>query len=167
MFEAFLDYISRTNLFNFILFAGIIIYLFDKLDIMSGLEKGAKDVAQTIENSENVKTVSEEKLHTIEDKISHLENEVEEIIKTSKQNANIVGDKIISDAENMVTVISDNSKKLVENKTALLKNDIMKRASLASIEVAKKQIIEELNRNQELHTKLIDESVEAIDGVEI
>ena len=47
----------------------------------------------------------------------------------------------------------------------ILKNELLKRASLASVEVAKNHIINELNTNQGLHDKLIDESIEAIEGV--
>ena len=43
-----------------------------------------------------------------------------------------------------------------------MKNDLIKRATLASVEVAKSHIINELNNNQDLHNKLIDESIEAI-----
>ena len=61
-------------------------------------------------------------------------------------------------------MIKDNSKKLVENKSALLKNDILRRASEASIEVARNHIVNELNNNYDLHQKLIDESLEALNS---
>ena len=41
----------------------------------------------------------------------------------------------------------------------------MKRASLASIEVARNHIVNELSWNQGLHDKLIDESIDALVGV--
>ena len=46
----------------------------------------------------------------------------------------------------------------------ILKNELLKRASLASVEVAKNHIVNELSWNQGLHDKLIDESIEAIEG---
>ena len=52
----------------------------------------------------------------------------------------------------------------MENKSALLKNDILKRASEASIEVARNHIVNELNNNYDLHQKLIDESLEALNS---
>jgi F0F1-type ATP synthase membrane subunit b/b' len=167
MFETVLDYIARTNLFNFIIFAGIIVYLFIKLDVIGGLNKGAKGVAEKIEESKTAKEESETKLQTIEDKVSHLEDEVNEIIKQSEENAKIVGEQIITDTDKSVENIKSNAIKLVENKTAILKNDIMRRASLASVEVAKDHIINELNNNYDLHNKLIDESIEEINRVEL
>ncbi len=167
MFETVLDYIARTNLFNFIIFAGIIAYLFVKLDVIGGLKKGTDCVAEKIEDSKNAKQESETKLQTIEDKVSHLGEEIETIINQSVKNAEIVGSQIISDAENSVENIKTNTVKLVEHRTAVLKNDIMRRASLASVEVAREHIIKELNDNKDLHNKLIDESVDAINGVEL
>ena len=167
MFESFIDYIARTNLFNFIIFAGIIAYLFIKLDVLGGMDKGAKSVAEKIDDSKTVKEESEKKLTAIEDTVAHLEDEVEQIIKQSEENAKLVGGQILSEAEKSAENIKSNALKLIENKTGVLKNDIMRRASLASVEVAKGQIINELNNNADLHNKLIDESIESINGAEL
>ena len=164
MFETVLDYIARTNLFNFIIFAGIIAYLFVKLDVIGGLKKGAEDVAQKIDNSTAAKKESETHLHSVEEKVANLENEVNDIIKQSESNAELVGERIIEEAGKSVENIKNNTDKLILNKTSVLKNDIMRRASLASVEVAKEHIINELNNNIDLHNKLIDESIEAIEG---
>ena len=167
MFEAFIDYIARTNLFNFIIFAGIILYLFIKLDVVGGLDKGAEGIAEKIDDSKNLKEESEIKLSAIENTVAHVEDEVEQIIKQSEENAKLVGGQILSEAEKSVENIKSNALKLIENKTDVLKNDIMRRASFASVEVAKEQIVNELNNNAELHNKLIDESIESINGAEL
>ena len=167
MFEQVIDYISRTNLFNFIIFAGIIIYLFIKLDVIGGLEKAKDDVAHSIEASEATKETSEENLHTVEDRVAGLAEEIDKIIEQSECNAKLVGEKIICDANKSAESINENAEKLIENKTALMRNDILKRASDASVEVAKNHIINELNNNYELHEKLINESIEAINGVDL
>lgn len=167
MFESFLDYISRTNLFNFIIFAAIIAAVCIKLDIIGMLNASKNAVAEEIDDSNATKTESEEYLNSIKDSVSHLGEEIDEIIENSKHNAELVGEKIISDAEVATENIKTNTEKLVENKTALIKNDILKRASIASVELAKNQIINELNNNNELHDRLIDESVDAISGVDL
>ena len=63
--------------------------------------------------------------------------------------------------------IKYNSKKTADARAGLIRNDIMRRASAASVDVAKNHIINELRNNPELHNKLIDESVDAINGVKI
>ena len=167
MLSAFLDYIARTNLFNFILFASIIAFIFVKLDVIGIIENAKNSVVDTIKNSEKTKSDSEDVLSEAENKISNLSEEVDSIINSSVDNAKLVGDKLLSDTNNTLENMRHNSEKLVENKTESIRNDIFKRASLASVEVAKSKIIEELNNNRELHNKLIDESVEQINEVNL
>ena len=164
MLGSVLDYISRTNLFNFVIFLSVLIFLFKKVDVVGMLENMKNSVVENIEASKTSKTESETQLKEIEEKVSHIEEEIDGIIKKSEQNAKLVGEKIIDDANHTVSSIKDNSKKLVENKSALLKNDILKRASQASIEVARNHIVNELNNNYDLHQRLIDESLEALNS---
>ena len=164
MLGSVLDYISRTNLFNFVIFLSILIFLFKKIDVVGMLENMKNAVIKNIEASKTSKSESETHLKEIQEKVSHIEEEIDGIIKKSEQNAKLVGEKIIEDANHTVESIKDNSKKLVENKSALLKNDILKRASEASIEVARNHIVSELNNNNDLHQRLIDESLEALNS---
>ena len=164
MLGSVLDYISRTNLFNFVIFLSILIFLFKKIDVVGMLDNMKNVVIENIESSKTSKSDSEIHLKEIEEKVSHIEEEIDGIIKKSEQNAKLVGEKIIEDANHTVESIKDNSKKLVENKSALLKNDILRRASEASIEVARNHIVNELNNNYDLHQKLIDESLEALNS---
>ena len=164
MLGSVLDYISRTNLFNFVIFLSILIFLFKKIDVVGMLDNMKNVVIENIEASKTPKSESETHLKEIQEKVSHIEEEIDGIIKKSEQNAKLVGEKIIEDANHTVESIKDNSKKLVENKSALLKNDILRRASEASIEVARNHIVNELNNNYDLHQKLIDESLEALNS---
>ena len=167
IFSTIWEYIGRTNLFNFVIFVAIFGIIFRSIKLGEKLEDSRQDIANCIEESDNAKNESVTNLEAIQNDIAHIEEDVAEIIRQSEENANSVGEKILEDANNQVAVIKDNSIKTIENKTVLLKNDIMKRASLASIEVAKKHIIDELSWNQGLHEKLIDESIEAIEGIEL
>ena len=137
MFETVLDYIARTNLFNFIIFAAVFALIFWKVDLIGGLEKGRMSIAEKIEDSEATKNEAVTGMKTIEDKVSNLESEIDEIVKKSEENAKIVGQKIITEANQTAENIKTGVVKLTENKAALLKNDIMRRASLAAVETAK------------------------------
>lgn len=167
MLGAILDYISRTNLFNFIIFFSIIVFICRKINLGTKLDDAKNVIKQRVEDSKTEKENSEKNLKNIEDTVAHLSEEIDEIIEKSKINAKLVGEKILEDANNLANGIRENSKKLVENKTALLKNDLLRKASEASIEVAKNHIINELNNNYELHNRLIDESVDAISEVNL
>lgn len=165
--NAVIDYIARTNLFNFVIFAGIIIFLVKKLKVNTKMANAADEIKKTIENSEIAKSESETKLSAIEESMTHLAEEVDAIIAESDERAELVGAKIIDSAEKAVLVVKDNTEKALENSRMLLKNDLIRRASLASVEIAKAHIREELSKNAELHNKLIEESIDAIEGVEL
>ena len=162
-----INYIGRTNLFNFVIFLAIIIFVCKKINVTGKLEAAKKDVVNNIENSKTAKSDSESTLKAIEESVAHIEEEIDEIIKKAEENARMVGGKILEDAEKSVENIKYNSKKTADVRAGLIRNDIMRRASAASVDVAKNHIINELRNNPELHNKLIDESVDAINGVEI
>ena len=164
--SAVLEYILRTNLFNFIIFAGIIIYLCIKLDVSGKLQQGKDSVKENVDASSAAQKDSEVNLAGIESKMANLQAEVEEIISKSSENVQLVGKQIIAETNKTVKNIKDNSQKMIENKTSVLRNDILRKVSLASVEVAKNHIISELNNNNELHLKLIDESIDAINVME-
>ena len=166
-FNEIIDFVARTNLFNFVIFLSIIIFLLKKLDLSQKLDKMVEDVNQTIENSEEAKTESQKQLSSIEESMNNLDTEINAIFEKSEENALLVGSKVLEDANKQALIIKDNSEKTIENNLQLLKNDLIRRASLASIEVAKSHIIEELNNNSELHDKLIDESIDSIEIVNI
>lgn len=164
-FNIFVDYIARTNLFNFVIFLSIIIYLLKRINITSKLEDAQTSIKNTIVESETIKVKSEERLSCIEDSLSHIEEEINSIIEKSEENARVIGEKILQDGHNTALTIRENKDKAIENSYIILKNELLKRASLASVEIAKNHIINELSWNQELHDKLIDESIEAIEGI--
>jgi F0F1-type ATP synthase membrane subunit b/b' len=122
-----------------------------------------KSWTDKIKESETIKEESEERLNTIESSMSIIEREIDSILSASEENAKLIGEKILQDGQKTALVVKENTEKALQNSYALLKNDLLKKASLASVEVAKNHIIEELRKNTELHDKLIEESIEAIE----
>ena len=167
IFKAILSKQAIAVLSNFIVFSTIIILVLTKVVNTSTLIYSAQQaVSKEIYDSENVKVESETRLASVEDSMAHVEEEIDSILSKSEQNAKLVGEKILVDAERSVQILHDNTAKSIANSQTLLKNDLIKRVSLASVEVAKKQILQELNNNQGLHDKLIDESLNSIDIME-
>ena len=164
IFGGILSKQATSVLSNFVVFSAIIIFVMTRIVNTSSLiETAQKSVVDEIYASENVKVESEAKLSKVEESMAHIEEEIESILSKSEQNAKLVGEKILIDADKSIQILQDNTAKSIENSQVLLKNDLIKRVSLASVEVAKKQILQELNNNQGLHDRLIDESLESID----
>ena len=163
IFKNALSFNARAVMANFIVFAMIIGFVLKQaVHPKAILEQAQTVVENEIKDSETTKEESEERLTAIQKSSRNVKKEINNIIKKSEQNAQLVGTKIIEEAEKTANIVKDNTEKVIENNLVLLKNDLIKRASLASVEIAKNQILKELNDNNELHNKLIDESIEAI-----
>ena len=137
----------------------IILFLAHKMDVKGKLEQSKQEVNKVIEESKTVKAESETRLTSIEESMTHIEE--------SEETAKLVGEKIVQDAEKNTLIIRDNASKAIENSRMILKNDLIRRATLASVEVAKSKILHELYHNQGLHDQLIEESINAIEGVQL
>lgn len=162
-FKTVLSPLSRAVLSNFILFALIIgLVMKQVVHPKSMLEKAQTAIEDEIKASELAKETSEEKLTSIQKSSRNVKKEVAAILEKSEENAQLVGAKILEDAEKTALIVKENADKAIENSQLLIKNDLIRRASLASVEVARAHILNELNVNVELHDKLIDESIEAL-----
>lgn len=164
--KAVISSTARAVLSNFIVFALIIgLVMKQVVHPKAMLEIEQTAIENQIKDSETAKADSEVRLSTIENSMANIEKEIDSILKTSEENSILVGEKILQDGQKTALVVKENTQKALENSYTLLKNDLLKKVSLASVEVAKNHIIDELSKNIELHNKLIDESIEAIDGV--
>ena len=165
VFKNFLSFSARAVLSNFIVFALVIgIVMKQVVHPQAMLEVEQTVIENQIKESEAVKEDSEVRLSTIESSMANIEKEIDSILSTSEENAKLVGEKILQDGQKTALVVKENTEKALQNSYTLLKNDLLKKASLASVEVARNHIIDELSRNAELHDKLIEESIEAIEG---
>lgn len=166
VFKNFISFSARAVLSNFIVFALIIGFVLKQVvHPKAMLEKEQTVIENQIKDSENLKEESEARLSMIENSMANIENEINSILAASEENSVLVGEKIIQDGQKTALVVKENAQKALQNSYTLLKNDLLKKVSLASVEVAKNHIIDELNRNADLHNKLIDESIEVIEVV--
>lgn len=165
VFKNFLSFSARAVLSNFIVFALVIgIVMKQVVHPQAMLEVEQTAIENQIKDSEAVKEDSAVRLSTIESSMANIEKEIDFILSTSEENAKLVGEKILQDGQKTALVVKENAEKALQNSYTLLKNDLLKKASLASVEVARNHIIDELSRNAELHDKLIEESIEAIES---
>ncbi len=162
----FISFTARAVLSNFIVFALIIGFVLKQvIHPQAMLEKEQTAIETQIKDSEKAKEESEVKLSSIENSMSNIEKEIDSILSAGNENAKLIGEKIIQDGEKTALIIKENAEKALQNSYTLLKNDLLLKASLASVEIAKNHILNELSANTELHDKLINESIEAIEGV--
>lgn len=166
LLKNFISFTARAVFSNFIVFALIIGFVLKQvIHPQAMLEKEQTVIETQIKDSEKAKEESEVKLSSIENSMNNIEKEIDSILNAGNENAKLIGEKIIQDGEKTALIIKENAEKALQNSYTLLKNDLLLKASLASVEIAKNHILNELSANTELHDKLINESIEAIEGV--
>ena len=96
-----------------------------------------------------------------------IEKDVDKIFEESEKSSKLVGEKILENAKITADTTKKTADRTIHNCQKLVKNDVLKRVSMASIELAKSHIKEELAKNFNLHKKLIEESINSLEEVEL
>lgn len=163
IFKNILPFTSRAVLANFIVFSAIIVIVVKKfIKPNEALEVAQNEIKNKIENSQNTKEESQKRLASTKESLENIGALIESIFKQSNSNAQKIGEKIVQDAHKTASSIQNDTDKTIKNNQNSLKTDLIKRTSKALIEIAKAQIVNELEKNPQLHNKLIEESIETI-----
>ena len=151
------------NFLNFLLFVLFFVWLFKKINfgkIIAGLQSKIADLidATKKDKDKSIKELSEAKMA-----IKNIDSEITTIVNDAKKSAEVISEKIKTEAENQVENIGLNAKKVIDAEGKRLVSKLTKNASKASVAVAKNQIIKALEQNPGLHEKYINESIDELD----
>ena len=152
----FWNVIVESNTLNFVVFVLILAYLCKKID-----------VNKIIEASKEAKEVAIKDLAKAEDSVKNVATEVETILADAKVTASKMREKIAEDAKLQAESIKKNAKKIIDAEEKIIYNLLMKKASKASLEVAKSHIKDTLRNNEALQDKYINESIDKLDGLNL
>lgn len=163
MFDFSIANILKSNLINFVIMIGLFVFIMIKISAKNKDKKSEIDtIKEKIENSENSKNDSYAILEQVEEKLENSKFEVEKILEDAKQNAAELLKKAEIEAQKSVIDIEKNTEKIISSEFNQIQNEIKKELALRSINNAKENIIDKLNKNPELHQKYIDEAIEMI-----
>ena len=161
----FLHLIVESNLFNFSIFLLIIIVVAKKIDIPSMLEKLKNNISEKINASENKKNNALNKLSEAKESVKASDKEIEIVLNDTKNNAENIKNKIISDANEKIDEINNNSKKIILNEENTLNNLLTSQQAKKSLDIARNHIIQTLKENPDLQRKFLDYSLKELDEV--
>jgi len=156
------ELIVKSNTFNFIIMVALFAFIIKKCKLTQKLDEAIAKIKETIEKSEVVKNNSLEELRQADEKTKNIVFELEEIDKKAQENIATLKEKIASDAEAQVNSIKLNADKIIDAKEKEIISHLSKKTILASIEIARKHIINLLKQNPDYHQKFIRESIEEI-----
>lgn len=152
-----------TNTFNFLIFAAIIIWIFKKINAKAIIDSLHAKVVETIETAKKTKEEAHGHLKEVEKSVENLPEVLNSILQDASKSAEVIEKKLLEDAQKQVEHIRVNAEKVIEAEEKMLTSKLTKKASKASVELAKSHIQTALEKNPQLHEKYINDSIEELD----
>ena len=155
--------IVKSNTFNFVLMIALFAFIIKKCKLGQKLDDAIVKIKETIEKSQAVYKESEEELNKNIEKTKNIAQEIKEIEQKGEQNLKSIEEKLNKDNENQINSIKLNADRVIEAKEKEIVSELSKKTILASVEVAKRHIIDLLKKHPEYHQNFIKESIEELD----
>ena len=155
--------IVESNTFNFILFAAILVWIFQKINIKEIIVTLQKKIIKLIDEVKREHEEAKNKLHKAEKAVENLPQELNSIVDDAKKSAQVISEKILMEAQKQVENIKTNMTKVIEAEEKLLIANLTKTTSKASVDLAKSHIQKNLEEKPNLHEKYINESIDELD----
>ncbi len=155
--------IVKSNTFNFLILLGLIIFAIKFFKVGSLIEKACTKVKETVENSDLEKENSKVELQKANETIKNIANEVKEIFDNAQKSAELMGEKILKDADLQAKSIEQNAKKVMEFESKKVALNLTQKTALASLEVAKNHIKNTLKEKPQYHNDFIQKSIDELD----
>jgi len=163
----FLDALLKSNIINFVITALLIAGVLYKLDITGKLKKNADEIKDYTLAAGNEKADAQKKLDIINGKVQKLPELIDRIKKSTENSVKNYEKKVQEDIEETKLDMSKNSQRILNLETNKFKNELIQILSEKSVETARKNAIERLNENKELHNIYIDKAIEELDRINL
>ena len=159
--------ILHSNAINFVIMVAFFLFIAYKMKVSQAVENHRASIQKTIEDSDLLKKDSAEELQKVEKSLENLPQELEGILKNAEQTAKAYESKTKAEIDKLVQSIKDNTEKQISAEEKHTNSVVLKNAGNASVEVAQKQVMKALERDNSLHRKLISDFINEIDGLEV
>ncbi len=159
--------ILESNLINFIVVFVIMAYIIKKINVGDKIENVRKTIKSYVDESSNEKAAAEKELSQIQAKIEHLQDDIKYIEATAQNNIKGFENKIQEEIYEKKKDIDKNAERILNLETKNFKDKLSSVLSEASINLVRKNAIEQLKNNRELHNKYINEALEGIDKINL
>lgn len=159
--------ILTSNLFNFVLMLVFLGWIIKKCDIAGALERGRKSIEERITLSNQKREDALKNLYDTQAEGANVDKEIFETLEKAEQNAVIVGEKLVEEAKVQSQTFGKNTQKTIDTAIENLKINLTNETAQKAVELAKQHIKKQLADNRELHIRYINESIDALKGVDL
>ncbi len=163
----FWNLIVQSNTFNFAILAIIIAIVCVKIDLPSVIEKIREEVSLAIENANSEKQSAEKELKKTKKLVKNTDLEVTEKLEHAKKNANLLSSEIKKNTDLAIQQIKENVDRIIQAEEKKINAGITQETIQSSIELAKRNIIDKLVSNPELHNEFIEKSIKELEKIEL
>jgi len=157
----------ETNTFNFIIFIALLALIFKKINIHSMITSIQEKLIKIIEEAKNSQKEATEALLNAEKSLENLDDDLKVIVSEAEKSAEVIGKKILSEAEKQIQSIESNALKVIDAEEKLLISKLTKNTSKASVQIAQSHVEKVLQETPTLHDKYIDESIDELDRLSL
>lgn len=155
--------IVKSNAFNFLILLGLIIFAIKFFKVGNLIDSAKQKVKEDVESSDNAKENSIVKLKEANETVKNIAQEVKEIFDNAQKNAELMGEKILKDADTQAKGIFENAQKAIESESKKIALSLTQKTALASLEVAKNHMKNTLENKPEYHKNFIKKSIDELD----
>jgi F0F1-type ATP synthase membrane subunit b/b' len=152
-------FIVETNTFNFFVLLIVFVILFQKLNIANTIEQLKQDIIKTIEDAKSKREAAKLKLANAKELSNSTNDDVEKRLKDAHSRAEDLSKQIAQSTKSNLELIEKSFNNAIRAEEKKLSAQMSEQVLNQSIKLAKKQIIEALKENPQLHNKLIEESI--------
>lgn len=161
-----IKFLAQTNVINFLLMAGILVWIVRKLDMANSMENSVVKIKESIFKSEQEKEIAQKKVQHSRELFKKLPQEVEFILNTAKEKEQILKSELETSAQKSLENLHKNSEKLIQIEEKKISDEITKQTIVNSIEQSRKDIVRELEANPDLHRQFILDSLNEFERME-
>ncbi len=156
--------IVQSNTFNFVIFVILLAMIVKAAKVGSLIEKMQEKVRQFVEESDKAKENSVQELKKAEKDFETVGKEVKTIMDDADLHSIRLSRKILADAKVQSDGIIFNADKINDANGKKIISNLSVATALASVELAKKHIVNTLSKKPQYHAKFIEDSINELDG---
>ncbi len=167
MTDTIFHYIAHSNIVNFILLFGLIIFLWYKFDVSKKYAKVVDKVRHQIDSSDIEKKNSIANLNTAKKSLEMADVDIKKIFDNAKNTIEKTKTALEADLENIDAKLSDSSSKAVEGFKDRINQTARVEIVNSAIKKAEEKLVKMLQENPNMHKEIISSAINEIDGINI
>lgn len=154
--------VVQSNTFNFAILLLIFAVLYKKANISAFLEKIKNDIVETINNAKFEQENADKKLKDAQLSVKNLDEEIKSRFNEAEEKAAAIELQILNESESSSERIKNSYIKTIESEEKTVTASIERKTIDLSIDIAEKKIKAMLDANPNLHSEIVDKSIEEL-----